>query len=276
MFDKRTLQLYYSTIVITNISDMITNPFSKYGHVEILKVNETFSTTIEIIGNESSKKAIILSHGIGMKRDDAGLLTAIAEYFRQDYLCILFDYNSHDLNNNTTTYGYEHMKKTLESVNTYLDDNYSNIADKNIVAHSLGCVITSFASLADINKTVLLAPPTVEIAEDLYEYFSKREGSKMDLHGVSEAKRSNGTTTYIPGVLFKDMKEYKPLKLYRDYAKKTKLSAIRAIDDPLLPMKFEDKLIGSKINYLEIPGDHKFSGDDRDLMLRTLEGILSK
>ena len=139
----------------------------------------------------------------------------------------------------------------------------------------MGGIIIGMLSPNNISKTVLVASPTFSPYERMKDYFSKREGTKIDENGESKIARSDGSISILDKNFWPEMKAVNPLTLYKHLSHKTNLTFVRALDDHVITDGDYEILKSNKhIDYFELPGDHDFSGGDRKEWLNKMVEIL--
>src|SRR4051812_33976828 len=100
---------------------------------------------------------VIYSHGFGVRKDDRGLLTDIAEHL-PEVESLLFDYNEVDELNHTLT--MRPLSKQAEMLNEVVRKTRQSHPDAiiDLVGHSQGTIIIALAKPQGIRRTLLLAP----------------------------------------------------------------------------------------------------------------------
>lgn len=212
---------------------------------------------------------LVFSHGFGVKKDDRGLLTDIAEAL-SDYQPILFDYNDVDETNNVlTVLPLSEQARLLNKHINRLRDTEEG-AQISLVCHSQGCVAAALANPTNLKQVVFLTPPGNVSAERVKEFFGKRQGTVVEDDGTLRVPRRDGSTTRIPPAFLDDMFGIDVTKLYTKFADANKLTVIIADQDEVLkPIDFN--YLESKANILHIDGDHNFTGKYRGILLDKLK-----
>jgi hypothetical protein len=191
----------------------------------------------ECWGNEKTGKAVIFSHGFGVRRDSRGMFDELAELLKDNCLVVQFDY----------------------------------------VAHSQGCIIAGLVSPSSLDKAVLIAGPISAPGPRMKEYFSQRKGTKINEKGMSKIERSDGTITLVPPQYWREVSKVSPAELYLKLAKKSKVYFIRALQDQMVAGEDYSSLRENKgVEYIELQGNHDFEGKDRKPFLDRVVQILKQ
>lgn len=205
-----------------------------------------------------SKHVIVYSHGFGVRKDDRGLFTDIANAV-PDAKHIMFDYNKIDDQANTLTVSplqgqVRKLKEQLDKVDgdTVID----------LVAHSQGCVVAALAKPQNVRKILCLAPPDNVDVEQLLNFFGSREGSIIDLDGQSRIPRRDGSTTIIPATYWQSLKGLDVIRLYNCLPDLVKVKFIIANDDEVLGISNFNKT-DKRIELIHLDGSHDFVDDAR-------------
>lgn len=204
------------------------------------------------------------------------MFTELGDLLKEKYLVVRFDYTIvNDEENWTKVYQYSIQKEMLRTVYDFVIDKFSP-KEVNIIAHSMGCLITGLARLGNIKKTILLAgPPSVPYSR-MKEYFSKRPETKIDENGTSIIKRSDGSLTYVDKDFWKEMQIVNPPHLYRELSKNSDVTFARAMKDQVITESEYSKITDIQmIKHVEIDGNHDFEGEARDELKGLVEKIFS-
>jgi len=158
----------------------------------------------------------------------------------------------------------------LEAVITFLREKFE-IDQLNLLGHSMGGIIIGLLSPENITKTILVASPTFSPYKRMKKYFSKREGTIIDENGESRIARSDGSVSILNKEFWTEMKEVDPLSLYKALSSKTNMTYVRALEDHVVTdgdyVSLKDDI---DIDYIEIHGDHDFTGKDRENWLHKM------
>lgn len=240
-----------------------------------IKLNKDITIKGEYEGDEDTKKVIIFSHGFGVKRDSRGMFTDIGNQLKNQYLLIKFDYvDIDDENNSTTVFPFSIQVKILKKIISFVKDKFSP-TEINIIAHSMGCLITGLLDPKDIKKIILLAPPADSSYIRMKEYFTRRKGTVINELGRSKIERSDGTWTYIDADFWPEVKSIDPKKLYINLARNSNVTIIRTTNDKLINKQIFShirNILG--ITYYEIETNHNFEEEGRNKLLRIIKSLL--
>jgi len=220
----------------------------------------------EIEGNPNSKKAVIFSHGFGVRRDNQTIYTDIGNLLKNDYLILRFDYQViHQDGKSMDVQPYTSQAKTLKHVLGWVRKEY-NVKELNIIAQSAGCFIPCILQPKNIKKSLFISvPPEGSDYKSLKYDIEVRSKTKVNLNGLTKLYKSDGSVRYLSMEFWDEYKKMKdPLELYKQYSKLTELHVIRALDDDIIAWGDYDSIKRMKgIEYVELPGDHNLSGRDR-------------
>lgn len=228
----------------------------------------------EYEGNAESKRIVIFSHRFGVKRDSWGMFNEIGDLLKDNCIVIRFDYTKLlPTENATYVYACSSQAHMLTGVIAWARSKF-NVSEVNIIAHSMGCIITGLANTAGATKIVLLAPPPLPPYKRLHEYFMKREGSNIDEDGVSKVKRSDGSWTLIDKGFWSELKLIDPIKLYTLLSKSSHVYCIKPLEDQVIgPESYENIKQINSINYKEIHGNHDFQNEARSKLINEITRI---
>lgn len=210
-------------------------------------------------------KDIIFAHGFGVRADARGMFTDIADAL-SDANCITFDFNTFDSEGNTTVTPLNEQVKILQS---HIDQAQEGAT---LICHSQGCIVASLANLDKIGQVIFLAPPPLISIERFISKFGKREGSVLNLDGISSIPRSDGSTTYIPKDYIDSIKSIDVPSLYKKLAQDHKLTIIRATKDNILGETNFDYF--ENVEMIDIAADHDFTGDARNKLVGSVKKMI--
>lgn len=216
-----------------------------------------------------SKHVIVYSHGFGVRKDDRGLFTDIANAL-PDVEHTMFDYNQVDEQANTLTVNplQEQVRKLTEHLN--------NIDDKTVVdviAHSQGCLVTALAKPQNVRKIICIAPPDNVEVDRLVSFFGNRDGSVVDQNGQSRIPRRDGSTTIIPASYWQGLKGLNVIRLYNRLPDLADVKFLIANEDEVLGMTNFNKT-DERINLVQLSGSHDFTGDARKPLVEYIKDEL--
>ncbi len=209
---------------------------------------------------------IIYSHGFGVRKDDRGLFTDIAEQF-PNARRIMFDYNPVNEKSNTVTSKPldDQALKLRKMINNARLDYPNSIID--LVCHSQGCVIAGLVKPRDIRKIIMITPPD-EISEaSMTAWLNKAMDIEIDTSVRTRLSRGDGSTTVVHPEYWQSLAGVHPVKLYNLLARVTALRMISAKQDDVLgETAFEG--IDPSISHVRLEGNHSF--DDPESRKRLL------
>lgn len=205
-----------------------------------------------------NKHLIVYSHGFGVRKDDRGLFTDIANAIPEAEH-VMFDYNLIDEQTKTLTVSplqgqVQKLREQLSKIDS------SAIVD--LVAHSQGCVVAALAKPQNVRQILCLAPPDNVDVERLLNFFGSRDGSEIDLDGQSRIPRRDGSTTIIPAAYWQSLKGLDVIRLYNRLPELAKVKFLIANDDEVLGMTNFDKT-DERIELVQIDGNHDFTDEAR-------------
>lgn len=209
-----------------------------------------------------SKHVVVYSHGFGVRKDDRGLFTDIANAL-PDAEHVMFDYNLVDEQTNTLTVSplQGQVQKLKEQLGKFDSD-----VTVDLVAHSQGCVVAALAKPQYVRQILCLAPPDNVDVDRLLNFFGSREGSVIDLKGRSQIPRRDGSTTIIPAAYWQSLKGLDVIRLYNRLPDLAKVKFLIANDDEVLGMTNFDKT-DERIELVQLDGNHDFTDDARQHLL---------
>lgn len=211
-------------------------------------------------------RAIIFSHGFGVKADARGMFPEIAAAF-PDYESIVFDYNEVLPNGDTVVAS---LPKQADKLQQVINDTFAD--ETVLIAHSQGSIIAGLVSLGKVSKVVLLAPPVVASMQRVIDKIAQRPGAEFNPEGISKLPRTDGTTTLLPKEYIESLNVVDPLELYRKIANDKPATIIRATEDQVLGMTNVDEVAAATL--IDIPADHDFTGGSRQELIEVLKTII--
>ena len=229
----------------------------------------------EYEGNGDSGKVLIFSHGFGVTRDSHGMFNQLGDAIKDEFLVVRFDYTKTLKDEKSRfLYPYSTQKQMLKAVIENIVNKF-NVLDLNLLGHSMGGIIIGMLSPDNIQKTILVASPIASPYEQMKEYFSQREGTDINEDSESRLPRSDGSVSILDKDFWPEMEQVNPKKLYLALSKKTELYYVRALEDHGIgEQDFRSKKKSENISYLELHGDHDFSGDDRENWVKKMAEII--
>ena len=220
------------------------------------------------------KHFVVFSHGFGVRYDDRGLFTDIADGLGDDMEPILFDYNDYDEEKNElTVHPFSEQSSILRrKVEEVREGGSDAIID--LVAHSQGCTITALTVIPGIRRAILISPP-IEVSKlNTIKRTKSRPGAHIDLEGISRLPRTDGSVTIVPAAYWKERVSMDPKPLYKRLARDVEATVIRAESDQIVGNAPFDFLDDEEARIISLPGDHDFSGDDREGLVETVVNLL--
>ncbi len=210
-------------------------------------------------------RSIVCSHGFGVRADDRGLFTDIAQGM-SDHTFITFDYNTVDSNGNITVAPFDKQSSTLHNKIKEVGNS------DTIIAHSQGCITASLTDLDGVERVIFLAPPAELNIETFMRTFD-RPGARIDLAGSSSIPRRDCTTTFVHKDYIDNISSIDIPQLYMQLANRVELIIIRATNDEILGKTQFNYLDGVQI--IDMPASHDFTGEFRLALIDNLKKILT-
>lgn len=210
-------------------------------------------------------KTVICSHGFGVRADSRGMFTEIAASF-PEYDFRMFDY--YDIQPNG-----DQIVRSLEEQAIILQEQIDTVKEGEIVllCHSQGSTVAGLVNLTRVEKAILLAPPDKTSRKVVVNRLRKREGSRLDPHGMSVIPRSNGTTMYVPAEYMDSLERHDRMKLYQHIADTVPTVIIRATEDEAIGLTSVDQIKNAQ--HVDIAADHNFTGQNRQKLIETLRMV---
>lgn len=212
-----------------------------------------------------SKHVVVYSHGFGVRKDDRGLFTDIANSLPEAEH-VMFDYNV--INEQTNTLTVSPLQVQVQKLKEHLDNTDGDVI-VDLVAHSQGCVVAALAKPQNVRQILCLAPPDNVDVERLINFFGSREGSVVDLEGQSRIPRRDGSTTVIPATYWQSLQGLNVIQLYNRLPDLAKVKFLIANEDEVLGMTNFDKT-DERIELMQLSGDHDFNGIAREHLLEVI------
>ena len=202
---------------------------------------------------------VVYSHGFGVRKDDRGLFTDIANTI-PEVRHVMFDYNLIDEQANVLTVS------PLQIQAQKLNNQLREIEDDSIidiVAHSQGCVTAALAQPKGVRRIFFLAPPDNVEVDRLINIFGEREGSVIDLGGESRIPRRDNSTTIIPAAYWQGLADIDPMQLYGNLLQLTDVRFFVAKDDEVLGAT-DFSRISEHFKLIQLQSSHDFTGKARE------------
>lgn len=211
-------------------------------------------------------KTVICSHGFGVGADARGLFFEVASAF-PEYHFVMFDYNTFDEKGNVIVASIDDQANILQKI---IDENSE---DSILLCHSQGSVIAGLVDLHKISKVILLAPPAIMGVNRVIEKLKKKDGSVINLEGMSQLPRSDGTITYIPKRYLDSVKGRNPIELYGGIARIKPIIIIRPLSDEILGLTNVNEVRGATL--IDLEADHDFTGQSRQELIEVLGEVFT-
>lgn len=209
-----------------------------------------------------------------MRKTDRGLFTSIANAL-PDAQSVMFDYNPINEKSNTITVKplHEQALKLRKVINSTRAEYPGAILD--LVCHSEGCIVAGLVKPRGIRRIIMLTPPDDMSEATVVEQRGTRIGVTIDVNTRTSLARTDGSTTVIHTDYWQGLAGIKPVKLFNNLARFTKLRIINAKQDEVLgKVTFEG--IDPSISLVTLDGNHNFDGEeDRGQILYILQKELA-
>lgn len=215
---------------------------------------------------------IIYSHGFGVRKDDRGLFTDIAEVLA-DTTHTMFDYNEFDERSNTL------IARPLNEQAVMLNQQIEAVhqedpeATIDIIAHSQGCVSTGIAKPVNVRKIIFLAPPAQFLGLEKKEIYELRPDTITDKDGTIHMPRRDGSTTIIKEDFWQSRAGIKPIELYNALGWLAELTIITATKDEVLA-DTDFTGLSESIKLIEQEANHDFTGEYRKPLIDQIAKVL--
>lgn len=218
---------------------------------------------------EDKERVVIFSHGLGMRKDDGGLFTDIAEELAaRNISSVLFDYNR--INEDSKEVFVPPFSEQVPVLQQVINNARTEkpAAEIVIVAHSQGCIIPALADISGVSQVIALAPFFHTDISEVLKRYKKDPKNTIDFSGVSKRHRSDGTTTLLPAEYWSERFKTDVVGLYNALALKTKLTLVYGQEDQI--MDFNDLRKIKNTHIINIDGDHDFSGQYREGLIKLI------
>jgi len=211
------------------------------------------------------EQIVVFSHGFGVKKDDRGLFTDIADGL--DVRSVMFNYNEIDEKQNTLT--VFPLSKQAEKLGDILDSLRGESSKVSLVCHSQGCVTASLLKPQSIHKAIFLTAPDKLSVEKMRKVFGSRGGSSINIDGISKLARRDGSTTIVPAEYWQEIKNVDPIVLYNDFAEAVELILVNANQDEVIgDTDFEG--LSPNIKTISLDANHDFTDDARSKVIEAV------
>lgn len=217
------------------------------------------------------KQTVIFVHGFGVMKDARGMFTEIADKLINNKInCVLVDLNKKDSEGNILLNTFSEQVKILKEI---YEQNKNDTVD--LICHSQGCIVASLANLPSIGKTIFLAPPTENNNNKTIEYFIKNKLTTININGVSNLARRDGTFTIVPADYWKEKDKINIRSLYDIYTMNNDVYVVKGLLDEVVSNKQLNSIF-SNAKILELEANHNFTGDVRHQLVKLCEDLVNK
>lgn len=220
----------------------------------------------------SKKTIVIFSHGFGVRKDNIWLFTDLSSELEKIWVeSALFDYCLiDDEKRELYVPPFSDQSKTLQEV---IDKTHKNNPDAKIVivAHSQWCIIPPMCDMSYVSAVILLSPFFQTDMKDVLERYSKFPG-EIDIDGVSRRERSDGTTTAIPAMYWKERFNTDMVALYNEMATRKDTYIVYALQDQV--MKFTEHHRIKNVYMINVDGNHDFNKEFRPMINKVVVDIV--
>lgn len=220
----------------------------------------------------NKKHIIIYSHGFGVRKDDRGLLSDIAESL-SEVESILFDY--FDINEKDKTITMCPFSVQIRMLNKAIQEarlaNPDAVID--LICHSQGTIAAALAKPNNIRKTILLAPVFDMSLQRTINRYRSNPQTHIDLNGISTLPPVDELTRIVPAQYWLERQNLKTFEEYNSFAAKTEMIVIQANQDEILP-KVDLRELSPKIKLIALDGNHGFHVPDRARLLAVIKELL--
>lgn len=222
----------------------------------------------------SQKHIVIFSHGFGQKKDARGLFTDISSALNEIGIeSVLFDYNTINDSDNTVTVPslLEQAEILNDVVKKTIEANPNSIID--IIGCSQGPLVVGLAKPLGIRKAIFIGPSLKPDAESMAKRFGAREGSVVDMNGVSKFVRRDNSLTIVPAEYWQSLNGVDGIALYNSLSEIMDVTMIRANQDEVLSST-DITGISPRVNVINLDGNHDFTNEYRSALIDVIKNSL--
>lgn len=238
---------------------------------------ETLDALIE--GKQEAPETLVFVHGFGTDKNEGyNIFADWSKELKDNFTVVRFDFSGYGASDGKQVeVDYQKHSRDLASVLNWARANLNERV--SLIAHSMGCFITSLLSPDNIRKSVFSGIPNADtnyIADRIQEVI-RRRGGVVDENGVSEYPRSSGENQKMGASFWKVLRTFDPIDKITEYANKTDLLILHPREDDVIgDQHLEPYQEIEQATYLETPGDHNYSqADDRAAALNTIRNFLA-
>ncbi len=244
-----------------------------------VKIENTHKEELDTViqGNENAENLIIFVHGFGTdKGEGTHLFAEIADSLEDSYLLLRFDQSGCGKSGGPEQdYSIHKSAKDLESVVEYARRLYP-VKSINILAHSMGTVITTIFNPNSINKIIFTGITNLELQNiaDRLEQRILSKGGIVDKSGITTYPRTSGKVQKLGPQFWSELSEYNIKEDLTTLANKSKVTIFKPLNDQIVGNgeEFDEYKHIPNINYVELSGDHNFSNkDDRINLINNIK-----
>lgn len=224
-----------------------------------------------ISGNLDSDCVVVFAHGFGTNRDEGcNLFLDLAKYLDLNFACVRFDFSGYGQSCGLDRdFNLHKASGDLECVLRFVSKSFSG---KKIflVAHSLGCYVSSFLGSDFVSKVVFTGIPNSDsnLIKDLFSgrILAKR-GGVFDEFGISMYVRSSGGVQEIGCDFWKTLSFF-DIDLFSNFVFGRSVRVFKPVSDEVVGNEsFSAYVDVLGENYVELCGDHNFSDSfDREVL----------
>lgn len=233
----------------------------------------TLSNNQRISGEaKAGTKIVIFSHGFDVRRDSNGLFRDIVDSLPENYGYVIFDYHVYEgIEENLRP--LSEQARVLKEVVKWTKRELKPVTI-NLIAHSMGCTIASYAQEKTFDQILYLAP-AMRSGSRLRTFFTSRPTAKH--HGDHwEVSRRSGKITRINDRFFEEFEAIDPPVLMIKYASKKPINIIYAKQDEFISEdSFDVFKTTSSINIQGINGDHNFNPPARKSLIKLITAFMT-
>lgn len=245
-----------------------------------LKILNTNGERLDVLieGNPDSKVTIVFVHGLGVTKDESfQYFVDLSKELQSLYRIVRFDFSGYGLSEGKQEEAnYIKHADDLDEILKHIRKNIDN--EIYLLAHSMGCFITSLLSPKGIIKSVFTGLPNYNVEflkQRLIKRILSRKGSIVNLGGVSVFPRSSGEIQRIGSSFWQVLSNFNPLQKVAEFSQKTNLLIIHPAQDDVVGIEYLDKysqITTSKTLWL--PGDHSFQKiEDRKRVIEVVKNF---
>jgi hypothetical protein len=213
---------------------------------------------------------ILFSHGFGVMKDNRGLFSFLSATLEtKGFATKTFNYA--ELNEET----HELFALPFSKQASVLQEQINDLAkDKRykdiiIIGHSQGSFIPTLCTdLSKVSKVIGASPFFQTDAQDLEKRYTKLSGNELDFYHITKRRRTDGSITIIPPEYWAERFETDVVALYNKLAQETELTLIYARNDSVMDFNNLRDIKNTRI--INIDGDHDFSNEYREALLKTI------